>query len=169
MMNQTSSGLRISFLCKCPHFQETVSDRVWRAWWRDDGYPLKQINGWFQESLGSQTVPSTLVAHDGDEFRGTVSLIDNDMDERPGYGPWVAALWVDPEYRGNGVGRTLIETALEKAFTQGIDTVYLCATAENSAYYVSLGWQQIEENVSGVNIFSFSKCNSRSAMNAISF
>nr|WP_313372352.1 GNAT family N-acetyltransferase [Brucella intermedia] len=168
-MNQTSSSLRISSLCECPHFREAVSDRVWKAWWREDGYPFEQVDGWFQESLGAQTVPSTLVAHDGGDFWGTVSLIDNDMDERPDYSPWVAALWVDSEHRGKGVGRTLIEAALERAFKQGIDTVYLCAIAENSAYYVSLGWQQIEEDVSGLNIFRFGKLNSKSAMNVVSF
>lgn len=167
-MNQTRSSFRISSLRQCPHFREVVSDRVWKAWWREDGYPFEQVDGWFQESLGAQTVPSTLVAHDGGEFWGTVSLIDNDMDERPDYSPWVAALWVDPEHRGKGVGRTLIEAALERAFKQGIDIVYLCATAENSAYYISLGWRQIEENVAGLNVFSYDTVNSVPAMNAIS-
>src|SRR5690606_15878244 len=96
---------------------------------------------------------TAFVAHRGAEFLGTVSLIASDMDCRPQYSPWVAALWVDEQYRAQGIGKALLEQSKRAAFQAGFRTVYLCATADKHAYYAQRGWQLIEENVDGLNIY----------------
>jgi len=42
---------------------------------------------------------------------------------------------------------------MQKAKAEGVERVYLCAVEEKSAYYRRLGWEQIETDVGGMNIF----------------
>lgn len=156
-MTTTGPSIQITCLSEQPHFRGAVSDRIWKAWWRDEGYLLEQIDSRVRQSLGPETIPAALVATAGERFLGTVSLIDSDMDERPGYSPWIAALWVDPEHRRQGIGAALVQAAAARAFAAGFPTVYLCATPGNAPFYIPLGWQQIEEDVAGLNILSLSR------------
>ncbi|TDR88079.1 GNAT family N-acetyltransferase [Enterovirga rhinocerotis] len=149
--------LRIAPLDDRPQFRKTVADRIWRAWWQDQGVPLAEIDGRVGESLGRETIPTTLVATIGERFAGTVSLIDSDMDERPDYRPWIAALWVDPAHRGSGTGTLLLAAAAAKAFEAGFDRVYLCAKSSKAAFYVSRRWLPIEEDVAGLTIFALAR------------
>ncbi|PWK70761.1 GNAT family N-acetyltransferase [Aminobacter sp. AP02] len=148
----THKTYSISDLRDRPEFAADVADRIWNAWWRDDGHELAFIRGLVDENFAS-TGPRALVAHDGDSFLGTAHLIDNDLESRPQYSPWVAAVWVDEAARKSGIGAALVRAGAEAAFGQGFDTVYLCAKPAKSAFYERLGWQRIEEDVEGLNVF----------------
>jgi len=88
-----------------------------------------------------------LVAHDGEAFLGTASVIASDLAERPQLTPWVAAVWVDPQARQHGVGAALVDRATLACFTLGVGRVYLCARPERSDFYERLGWIPIERDV----------------------
>jgi predicted N-acetyltransferase YhbS len=98
-------------------------------------------------------IPLALVANEHERYLGSVLLIENDLDDRPQYSPWIAALWVEPEVRRNGIAAKLIEAARNKARRRGYGQCYLCATPENSPYYLARGFEQIESDVSGLNVF----------------
>jgi len=147
----------ISRLAEQPRFLSVVADRVWNAWWRAGGHPLSQIEERLQECFAAETTPMTLVAHDGARFLGTVSLIECDMEVRPQYAPWVAALWVEPKHRTKGIGAALVRAVAEVAFGFGRDPVYLCATPANATFYLKRGWQRIESGVAGLDILSLSQ------------
>jgi len=97
-----------------------------------------------QESLGAGPVPTSLVAHDGDRFIGTVSVIACDEDTRPQYTPWVAALWVEPDHRKQGIGARLVERAAAFSFRTGAGRVYLLSGAHRRSFYEGLGWSVLE-------------------------
>ena len=143
----------ISNLKARPEFLGDAADRVWNAWWRQNGHELDFIKGLFEENLTAETTPVALIAHDGAEFLGTASLIDSDMEARPQYTPWVAALWVDEKQRSFGIGSALIKAAIEKAREQGFAEVYLCAEADKHDYYAARDWVLIEENIDDLNIY----------------
>ena len=143
----------ISDLKTQPHFLDDAADRVWNAWWRQDGHELDFIKGLFQENLTAETTPVALIAHDGGEFLGTVSLIDSDMEARPQYTPWVAALWVDEQQRSHGIGGALLKAAAQQARDLNFSEVYLCAEADKHDYYAARGWLLFEENIDGLNIY----------------
>jgi predicted N-acetyltransferase YhbS len=109
-----------------------------------------------QDSLGQGPIPTTLVAHEGERFLGTVSVIACDEESRPHYAPWVAALWVEPEHRRNGIGAALVERATEFAFSAGATQVYLLSRELRRAYYESLGWSVLEADApeQGLHILS---------------
>ncbi len=143
----------ISDLREVPHFADTVASRGWHAWWTDSPVPLKQYRSWVQEAIDGQAIPTCLVAHDGETYQGSVSLITSDMEVRPQYSPWIAALWVDEKFRRQGIAQNLITAAREKFHSFGVKKIYLCAIEKNAPYYRARGFEQIETAVDGLNIF----------------
>lgn len=137
----------ISDLRNVPHFAEIVAERIWRAFWKDDGHPFELLTGLVRMSLENGPIPTTFVAHEGERFLGTVSVIANDEEKRPQYTPWVAALWVEPEERRNGIGAALVDTSTEFAFGTGAARVYLLSRELRRAYYESLGWSVLEADI----------------------
>jgi N-acetylglutamate synthase-like GNAT family acetyltransferase len=143
-----SPTFTISDLRQRPQFLDTLADRIWQAWWRDSGHPLSLIFGRLRdENLNTNPIPFALVAHDGEAFLGTASVIASDLAERPQWTPWIAAVWVEPEARRRGVGGALVNQATRDCFALGVGRAYLCARAELSAYYERLGWTPIERDV----------------------
>lgn len=148
---------QISDLRECSHFSADVADRIWHAWWRDKGISLGHIQDLVKQNLTSEGIPFALVAHQGGAFMGTVSVIPNDMEERPQYSPWVAAVWVDADARRFGIGSALVAAAVNAAFDLGFSQVFLCATPENSSFYQRASWKRLEEDVAGLNVFTISR------------
>lgn len=145
----------ISDLRQQPAFFDAVADRIWQAWWKERGFPIDYITGRLRETMNAELIPFALVAHDGETFLGTASVIASDLEDRPHYTPWVAAVWVEPEYRQQRIGRALVARAAGDAFALGIDRVYLCAAKIRRNFYLQQGWTPIEEEVGerGVTLF----------------
>src|ERR1700676_3086735 len=125
-----SLSFTLSDLRQRPEFFDTVADRIWRAWCGAHAYPLDYIAGRLRENMSAAPIPFALVAHDGETFLGTVSVIVSDLAGRPQWTPWVAAVWVEPQSRGRGIGGA-----------------YLCARPQRSSFYERLGWLAIEREV----------------------
>jgi GNAT superfamily N-acetyltransferase len=137
----------ISDLRQRPEFFDSVADRIWRAWWEPNGYPLATIRRRLEENLQDTPIPLALVAHDGSSFLGTASVIASDLDERPDLTPWVAAVWVEERARSQGIGAALVDAAAHASFTLGFRRTYLCARARMTRFYEGLGWTLIERRV----------------------
>jgi N-acetylglutamate synthase-like GNAT family acetyltransferase len=137
----------ISDLRQRPQFFDTVANRIWQAWWEADGHPLDFISGRLRENLSATPIPFALVAHDREAFLGTASVIASDLAERPQLTPWVAAVWVEPEARGRGIGAALVDRAAQDCFALGLDRAYLCARPRMSRFYEALGWIAVERDV----------------------
>jgi GNAT superfamily N-acetyltransferase len=137
----------ISDLRQRPEFFDSVTDRIWQAWWEPSGHPLAYIRGRLEENLQDTPTPLALVAHHGNTFLGTASVIASDLDERPELTPWVAAVWVEEGARGHGIGASLVDAAARACFTLGFPCAYLCARARMTRFYERLGWTLIERRV----------------------
>jgi len=64
---------------------------------------------------------------------------------------WADVLGVNPPHRKSGVGRTLLSTAMQWIYEQGMDTIYLGMDAENRkalGLYTSLGYDVDKESIS---------------------
>jgi GNAT superfamily N-acetyltransferase len=141
-MNFTISNLR-----EHPEFVPLVADRIWEFSWKAAGFPLEHVSTGLRQIVANKSFPFAIVAHDGERYVGSALGIAADMDERPQYSPWVAAVWVEPEYRGHNVGQSLISTATQGCFQQGFQRTYLCARAALNDFYVRQGWIPIEHGV----------------------
>jgi len=137
----------ITDLRQCPQFFDTVAERIWREWWQAGGTPLDYISGRLRENMGTAPIPLALVAHDGETFLGTASVIASDLAERPQLTPWIAAVWVEEKARGHGVGAALVDRAAKDGFALGLDRIYLCARPRMTGFYERLGWTITERMV----------------------
>jgi GNAT superfamily N-acetyltransferase len=149
---QTISNLR-----RVPHFADIIADRGWHAWWVDSGVPLVDYRAHLEPMVKGGGIPSAFVAHTGTEYLGSGLLIESDhylRRMRRNLTPWIAAPWVEPEARHSGIAQDLIMAARIEAQKFGHEKCYLCASPDNSPYYLKRGFEQIEVNVGGLNIFS---------------
>jgi len=151
------ANVTISNLSDRPEFFDTVADRIWRAWWQPHGVPLAYISGRLQEARTAAPMPRAFVAHAGPTFAGTASVIASDLDERPQYSPWVAAVWIEPQFRSQRLGRRLIAHAADHAFSVGVSRVFLTARPARRSLYEDLGWDVVEEGVSHLQLTIFSR------------
>jgi predicted N-acetyltransferase YhbS len=91
----------------------------------------------------SSGLPTTLLALDGEELLGSVSLVFEDAPELQEHGsPWLASLYVKPEARGRGIGARLARAAVERAREEGVGELFLF-TPEHKDFYARLGWREI--------------------------
>ena len=91
-----------------------------------------------QTYLNTNFIPSTFIAKDN-ALSGSCAIIEHDMETRPQLTPWLASVFVAPEYRQQGIGSKLVLHAMTQAKKEGISTLYLF-TPDNKTFYLKLGW-----------------------------
>jgi GNAT superfamily N-acetyltransferase len=89
--------------------------------------------------LSDDLVPSTFIAK-GTHLMGSAAIIEYDMDTHPEWMPWLASVYVVPEFRNQGVGSRLVEHVIEEARKAGIKELYLF-TPDRVSFYQKLGWR----------------------------
>jgi GNAT superfamily N-acetyltransferase len=147
----------ISNLRDRPEFFHTVADRIWDFSWKSEGVSLEHVSKGLREIIAYESFPFAIVAHDGQRYLGSSLGIASDLDERPQYTPWVAAVWVEPDCRGQNVGRSLVSYSAQACFKQEFKRVYLCARAERHDFYARQGWVPIEKDVGKKRLTVFTK------------
>jgi GNAT superfamily N-acetyltransferase len=146
-------GIAISALRDASQFTATIAERGWHEWWIDSTTTLAEYRSGIEQMATAVTIPCALVAHRGEQYVGSVLLVDDDLESRQELTPWIAALWVEPEFRRHGIAFELIQAARNEAAGQGYDICYLCATPSNSPYYFARGFHLLESDVEGLNVF----------------
>ena len=145
----------ISNLRDCRQFQQIVANRIWNAWWKSDGHSAEEITDAIAKIVDATDFPFALVAHRNEEYLGHILGIVSDLDNRPDLTPWIAALWVDPLHRRNGVATRLLLSAEQQFSKLGRSTIYLCATEEKCGYYLARRWELIgrEADIPALDFF----------------
>lgn len=86
--------------------------------------------------------PTTLVAMQGDQAIGSVSLVDEDAPEFRGVGDaWLASLFVLPQARRRGIGAALVRACVALAARERVPRLWLF-TPDHAGFYASLGWRE---------------------------
>ena len=60
---------------------------------------------------------------------------------------YISNMWVDAAHRRKGIGRKLVEAAVEEAKARGVTWMMLHATDEGRGLYESMGWKPGNEMV----------------------
>ena len=100
-----------------------------------------------------KTMPLTYLGIVNGECVGTVSLVSNDLKSRGDLTPWLAALYIREEDRGQGYGQELIEKAIETARELGFRKLYL-RTETAADYYKKVEWKKIDETIDRFNLYT---------------
>jgi GNAT superfamily N-acetyltransferase len=83
----------------------------------------------------------TFVLFDRDRPVGTASLVHRDLETRPDLTPWLAGVFVQPAFRGQGYATELVRRVEAFASSASVPTLWLYTwTAE--PLYTRLGWQR---------------------------
>ena len=91
----------------------------------------------------SGDVPFIVVAIDNNELMGSAALVNEDMSTRKDLSPWLASVFVKPEFRKNGVGTSLVRHIEGEAQKRGIQKLFLY-TEHARKLYAALGWHELE-------------------------
>lgn len=92
----------------------------------------------------SEEVPFMVVAVDNDRLIGSAALVPEDMQTRKDLSPWLASVFVKPEFRKSGIATRLVRHIENEATRLGIEKLFLY-TEHARDLYVKLGWTDIEQ------------------------
>jgi len=116
-----------------------IAGLVYREFWADVQGGLSEA--YLTRAFGGQAEPGRVlkswVALEGDEPLGCVHLIDKDDDTLIELHPWLAAMVVVPQRRGQGVGSALVRALLADARAMGFQRVWF--GTDGPGFYERLG------------------------------
>ncbi|MDT4291919.1 GNAT family N-acetyltransferase [Methylomonas sp. MO1] len=97
-----------------------------------------------QAYLCDKLVPSTFIYKHEGQLAGSAAIIESDMDTRPELTPWLASVYVAPEYRRQGIGAKLVQHVMLQAQAAGFAKLYLF-TPDQANFYAKFGWTAMAE------------------------
>ncbi len=74
------------------------------------------------------SLPQWYLLYDDKKIIGCAGLITNDFISRMDLYPWICAVFIEVEYRGNHYAKLLIDKAKSDAKLAGFSKVYLCTS-----------------------------------------
>lgn len=107
------------------------------------GATLETLAARLAERTTPHTIPETFVAFEGDRPIGMSSLVKYDMEARRDLSPWLAGVYVLPEFRNRGVGSRLVRAVMQETRALSIEQLYLF-TPDKMSFYERLGWHAVE-------------------------
>jgi GNAT superfamily N-acetyltransferase len=147
--------MQINYLADHPDFIPTLARWHHEQWKHlSPGDSVEERTARLRAHLSIGQIPTTFVAispadgpgseRDRTQILGSASLIAQDMDTHPELSPWLASVFVAPQYRGQGIGTALVRRVILEAETLGVARLYLFTTPDKNGFYARLGWSLIE-------------------------
>lgn len=131
----------IDYLADCPQYIEPLLKPLITAWQHvidDDNLDKRRIK--LTEHLNKQQLPIAWVAHESGKVLGIAALRQFDLPGCQFLSPWLAGVFVLPEYRNQGIASALCQHVEQAAWQQGHDGLYLF-TLDKQHLYRKLGWR----------------------------
>ena len=140
------TGVEIRPLADVPGFAPTLAawhHAHWGHFYDPADWNLAAATAELRDHATRRGRPTTLVAIEGGQPVGSVSLVDEDAPEFNAVGDaWLASLYVRPQSRGRGVGAALVRGCVSLAAEQGVPRLWLF-TPEHAGFYAALGWRDL--------------------------
>jgi predicted N-acetyltransferase YhbS len=143
---------RIEQLADRPDLLPIVAGWLYGEWWASVAdETVESLAGRLGAHLIRDRIPLTLVASLNGDPVGTATLLAHDVgtEEWPELSPWLAALYVAPAFRRRGIGAALVNAAVAKAKTLGVEALYLF-TIGQEGFYARLGGDVVHKRAEEV-------------------
>lgn len=115
-------------------------DFFWKQWGAESNFHFYR-DCIVQSCQTESDVPRFYLAMDGETIIGSYALLRSDLNSRQDLTPWLACLFVEPDYRGRKIGDLLQNHAIQEARKKGYARLYLCTDLTD--YYERTQWTYI--------------------------
>lgn len=122
----------------------------WRyeAFLKDDGLSIAESEEQLDHLATSpQGCETALIAHVDARLAGICLLVLHELEPLHDLSPWLASLYVAPEFRGRGVARNLVVAIEDHARRNSVSKLHLY-TVDAEDFYLKCGWHVAERFVS---------------------
>ena len=129
----------IANLFQHPQLIDSVATLIYDEFWADvvDGMSHQRLVAHLKTASAARQIPLCLIALVDDRLAGCVNLIENDDEKRTHLRPWLAAMVVSADLRGQGIGTALVTALLEDARVMRIPAVFF--GTDGPGFYRRLG------------------------------
>ncbi|OPX63752.1 MULTISPECIES: GNAT family N-acetyltransferase [unclassified Methanoregula] len=125
-----------------PGLHATIAGWLWNEW----GTP--QNRGLYTSLVAhcrKDRIPAIYLAFVNGQPAGTVGLLRTDLLSRQEFTPWMAVLFVLPEFRRRGIAAALQSHAMGEARRLGFSEIFL--NTKMTGFYERGGWVFLETDV----------------------
>ena len=129
----------ITHLLKHQRLTDAVAQMIYNEFWAEvvDGMSVADLVAHLKTADTAGQMPLCLIALVDGQLAGTVNLIENDDAKRAHLRPWLAAMVVRADLRGQGIGTALVNALLVEARLMNVPTVYF--GTDGPGFYERLG------------------------------
>jgi GNAT superfamily N-acetyltransferase len=122
----------------------------WRheAFLKADGFSVADSEAQLVKLATDPKGPETaLIAFIDEEPAGVCLLVLHEIEPAHDLSPWLASLYVAPQFRGRGVARRLVRAIEDHARRNSVARLHLY-TVDAAEFYLKCGWAVVERFVS---------------------
>jgi N-acetylglutamate synthase-like GNAT family acetyltransferase len=156
-------------LRQVPHYIPRLAEAHAREWAHlYTAWNRETARAEFHSEGKTAALPTTLVLHQPDgQLIGSVSLILNDLPSRPDLNPWLASLYVFPDFRRQGHGRRLVQAALSKSHELGHTALFLF-TENRVSFFSQFGFEVVCQETAAAHAITIMRADGRAPARPIS-
>ena len=145
--------MKIDFLSDHMKFVPELAELHFNEWHHlSPDSTLEERAAKLREMAQSDEMPSMVVAVESGTLVGSAALVYEDMKTRKDLSPWLASVFVKPQFRKSGIATRLVNHIEAEAKRHGIDKLFLY-TEHARDLYLKLGWHDLDAcEYQGVNV-----------------
>lgn len=128
---------------KDKNYIEKITIWLYDWWAKEEGNSIDKVRYFVEHSICNDRIPQTYIALMDDKLVGMYQLSYVDLECRPDIYPWLCNVYVDKNYRNNGICDRMLKTVKENAKMMGINNLFLFT--KHIGLYEKYGWRFIEE------------------------
>ena len=139
--------LTLDYLANHPESIPQLADwsyAEWRHLYDQRKMTLPDVVAGLHRRANIVALPLTIVAISDGAVVGTGALLKEDLPTRAQLTPWLAAMFVVPEHRGQGIASAIIARLVDEAQRLALQRLYLW-TSSAAPLYARLGWSELEK------------------------
>ncbi len=127
-----------SFLKEHAHFAHVLGVEIYSEWkqmYDFQGKTRTEVIETVKSRAVDDCIPVTMIAHKNGELFGSVTLKTHEGTDFPELSPWLAGVFVRPQFRGKGIGIGLVNYAEQIARVRfGVTQLFLYTSSARKLY-----------------------------------